>query len=269
MEAASTADFKGRAMGEGIGRLAGRVAVVTGGGSGIGLASARLFAAEGAQLALVDRDDGALARAAADLAACSPLLLAGDVGDETTVAAHARAVLARYGRIDALLACAGFSTGTSVPDTPLAAWEAVIRTNLTGAFLWSRAVLEPMRRAGRGSIILVGSQLAHAGGRSNAAYLASKGAVVSLVQTMAVDHASEGVRVNALIPGAIETPLLAHAFARAADPDAARARSVSRHPLGRLGLPDEVARAALFLAGDESSFTTGSCLRVDGGWLAG
>lgn len=273
MEAASTADFKGWAMGEGTGertgRLAGRVAVITGGGSGIGLASAHLFAAEGARLALVDRDEAALASARAELAAWSPLLLSGDVGDEAAVAAHAQAVLARYGRIDALLACAGFSTGTAVPDTPLQAWEAVIRTNLTGTFLWSRAVLEPMRRAGRGSIILIGSQLALAGGRSNAAYLASKGAVVSLAQTMAVDHAPDGVRVNALIPGAIETPLLAHAFARAADPDAARARSVSRHPLGRLGLPEEVARAALFLASDESSFTTGSCLRVDGGWLAG
>jgi 2-keto-3-deoxy-L-fuconate dehydrogenase len=253
----------------GTGRLAGRVAVITGGGSGIGLASARLFAAEGARLALVDRDEAALAQAEAELAAAGPLLLAGDVGDEATVAAHADAILARYGRLDVLMAGAGFSTGTAVPDTSLAAWEAVIRTNLTGSFLWSRAALEPMRRAGAGSIILVGSQLAGAGGRANAAYLASKGAIVSLVQTMAVDHAHEGVRVNALIPGAIDTPLLARSFARAADPLAARARSVSRHPLGRLGLPQEVARAALFLASDDASFTTGSCLRVDGGWLAG
>ena len=99
--------------------------------------------------------------------------------------------------------------------------------------------------------------------------LTSKGAIVTLMQTMAVDHAPENIRVNAIIPGAIDTPLLRRSFARAADPDAARQRSISRHPLGRFGLPEEVARAALYLASDESSFTTGSCLRVDGGWLAG
>jgi 2-keto-3-deoxy-L-fuconate dehydrogenase len=242
------------------GRLAGKVAVITGAASGIGRAAASLFAAEGCRLALVDREP---------LAMDDALALAGDVGDEDTVQEHAAAVLSRFGRIDILLACAGFSTGTSVPDTALDAWDAVLRTNLTGSFLWSRAVLAPMRRAGAGSIILVGSQLAFAGGRSNAAYLASKGAIVSLAQSMAVDHAAEGVRVNVLVPGAIDTPLLRRAFARAADPAAAEARSVARHPLGRLGRPDEVARAALVLASDESSFTTGACLRIDGGWLAG
>lgn len=243
------------------GRLAGKVAVITGAASGIGAASAALFRAEGCRLALVDR----IAAAADD----DSLALEGDVGDEATVERHRAAVLERFGRIDVLLACAGFSTGTAVPETRLDDWNAVLRTNLTGSFLWSRAVLGPMRKARAGSIILVGSQLAFAGGRSNAAYLASKGAIVSLAQAMAVDHATEGIRVNALVPGAIDTPLLRRAFARAADPEAAEARSVARHPLGRLGRPEEVARAALFLASDESSFTTGSCLRVDGGWLAG
>jgi NAD(P)-dependent dehydrogenase (short-subunit alcohol dehydrogenase family) len=253
------------------GRLAGKIAVITGAASGIGRASASLFAAQGASLALVDRDGEALAVLVRELerTARPVLALEGDVGDEQTVATHAAAVLDRYGTIDVLLAAAGFSTGTGVPDTSLEAWNAVLRTNLTGSFLWCRAVLEPMRRARSGSIILVGSQLAFAGGRSNAAYLASKGAVVSLTQTMAVDHAVEGIRVNAIIPGAIDTPLLNRAFGRAADPQAARDRSVARHPLGRLGRADEVARAALFLASDESSFTTGSALRVDGGWLAG
>lgn len=243
------------------GRLAGKVAVITGATSGIGQASAALFRAEGCRLALVDRT---MRPDAGDA-----LLLEGDVGDEATVERHAAAAIERFGRIDILFACAGFSGGTAVPDTTLEAWEAVLRTNLTGSFLWSRAVLGPMRRQGSGSIILVGSQLAFAGGRANAAYLASKGAIVSLAQSMAVDHAGEGVRVNVLVPGAIDTPLLRRAFARAADPAGAEARSVSRHPLGRLGRAEEVARAALFLASDEASFTTGSCLRVDGGWLAG
>jgi len=248
------------------GRLAGKVAVITGAASGIGLASAELFHAQGCRLALVDRDAAALASAWRPRDA---LILEGDVGDESTVERHAAATLARFGTIDILLASAGFSTGTSVPDTALDAWESVLRTNLTGGFLWARAALGAMRRQRSGSIIFVGSQLAQAGGRANAAYLASKGAIVSLAQSMAVDHADEGVRVNVLVPGAIDTPLLRRAFARSADPAAAKARSAARHPMGRLGRAEEVARAALFLAGDESSFTTGSCLRVDGGWLAG
>ncbi len=243
------------------GRLAGKVAVVTGAASGIGRASAALFASEGCALALVDR--------AAINDAPGALALQGEVGDEATVIRHAAAVMERFGRIDILLTCAGFSTGTSVADTSLDAWDSVLRTNLTGSFLWAREALAPMRRQASGSIIFVGSQLAFAGGRSNAAYLASKGAIVSLAQSMAVDHAADGVRVNVLVPGAIDTPLLRRAFDRAADPAAAEARSVARHPLGRLGRAEEVARAALFLASDESSFTTGSCLRVDGGWLAG
>lgn len=251
------------------GRLAGRVAVITGGASGIGLASARRFAAEGASVALVDRDGSTLAEALAGLAPYPAMALAGDVSVETAVAQNADAVLRRFGRIDILLAAAGFSTGTSVPETALDDWNIVIGANLTGTFLWSRAVLGPMRAQRAGSIILVGSQLAFAGGRANAAYLASKGAIVSLAQTMAADHAMEGIRVNVLVPGAIDTPLLARAFARAADPESTKARSIGRHPLGRLGRAEEVAAAALFLASDESSFTTGSCLRVDGGWLAG
>lgn len=251
------------------GKLAGRVAVITGSASGIGLASATRFVAEGASVVLVDRDDAALSVALANLPSHSTMAIVGDVSAETAVARHADAVLERFGKIDILLAAAGFSTGTSVPDTVLDDWNAVIGTNLTGTFLWCRAVLGPMRAQRSGSIILVGSQLAFAGGRANAAYLASKGAIVSLAQTMAVDHAAEGIRVNVLVPGAIDTPLLARAFARAADPEAVKARSISRHPLGRLGQAEEVAAAALFLASDESSFTTGSCLRVDGGWLAG
>jgi 2-keto-3-deoxy-L-fuconate dehydrogenase len=253
------------------GRLAGLVAVITGAGSGIGRESALLFGAEGASITLVDRDAAQLAIVQEELGerGVEALSLMGDVADEATVSAHAAAVLERFGKVDILLAAAGFSSGASVPDTQLAAWNDVIRTNLTGSFLWSRAVLTPMRAARSGSIILVGSQLAFAGGRSNAAYLAAKGGVVSLMQTMAADHAPEGIRVNALVPGAIDTPLLRRSFARAANPDEARARSVARHPLGRLGRPEEVARAALFLASAEASFTTGSCLRVDGGWLAG
>ena len=252
------------------GRLAGKVAAITGGASGIGLASVRLFSREGADLAIVDRDTGRLADAARECAGGkAPLLLEGDVGDEAAVERHAAAIEERFGGFDVLLACAGWASRKSVPDTTLAEWEGVLNTNLTGSFLWSRAAIRSMRARGGGAIVLIASQLAFAGGRRNAAYLASKGAVASLSRTMAVDHAPEGIRVNAIVPGAIRTPLLESGFGRAEDPAAARAWSVSRHPLGRLGEPEEVARAALFLASDEASFTTGSCLMVDGGWLAG
>lgn len=246
-----------------------RVAVITGAGSGIGAATARLFAQHGARLALVDRDATAVQELTAELTSsgCDAIALVGDVGDEATVAAHSAEIESSFGGMDILFAAAGYSTGTSVPDTSLEQWEGVLRANLTGSFLWSRAVLASMRKAKSGNIILVGSQLATAGGRGNAAYLASKGAIVSLVQTMALDHAAEGIRVNAVIPGAIDTPLLQRAFNRRDNPEEARAASVARHPLGRLGLPEEIAKAALFLASDQSSFTTGSCVRVDGGWL--
>ena len=251
------------------GRLDGKVAVVTGGASGIGLAAVRLFASEGAEIAIVDRDVAGLRGDAGEAGAGAPLLLEGDVGDEAEVEQHAAAVAERFGGFDILLACAGWSNRKSVAETTLHEWEGVLNTNLTGSFLWSRAAIASMRARGGGAIILVASQLAFAGGRHNAAYIASKGAVVSLVRTMAVDHASEGIRVNAIAPGATRTPLLESGLREARDPAAAEAWSISRHPLGRFGTPEEVARAALFLASDDSSFTTGSCLMVDGGWRAG
>jgi 2-keto-3-deoxy-L-fuconate dehydrogenase len=251
-------------------RLAGKIAVITGGASGIGLASAVLFAREGAEVAIVDRDAGGLAAAALAIAAAGavPMTLAGDVGSEAMVEEHTDQILGRHGRIDILLTCAGHSTGKPVPQTTLAEWDSVMRSNLTGTFLWARSAVPAMREAG-GSLIFVSSQLAFAGGRANAAYLASKGAVVSLARGMAVDHAPDGIRVNVLVPGAIDTPLLKHSFARSGDAAGASARSIARHPLGRLGRAEECAKAALFLASDDASFTTGSCLMVDGGWLAG
>ena len=255
----------------GTGRLWGKVAAITGGGSGIGQAAALIFAAEGARIAIVDRDRAAAEETARHLHAAGhdSLVLTGDVGEEATVHAHAEAIAARYGGLDVLLAAAGWSTGRSVADETLADWTAVLTTNLTGSFLWAKVAIQAMRQRGGGAIILVGSQLAFAGGRSNAAYLASKGAVVSLARSMAVDHAADGIRVNVLVPGAIDTPLLQRAFARSANPTEAMARSVARHPMGRLGTAQEMAKAALFLASDESSFTTGACLMADGGWLAG
>ena len=247
-------------------RLGGQVAVITGGGSGIGRAAALRFAREGARVAVIDRDAAAAEAVAGE---AGGMALVGDVADPATVEAHAAAVLAAFGRIDVLVTAAGFSSGGTVATVALDDWDAVIRTNLTGTFLWMRAVLPTMREAGRGSIVTVASQLARAGGRNNAAYIASKGAILSLTKTSALDFAADGVRVNAILPGAILTPLLARSFARSATPDTTREASRQRHPMGRFGRAEEVAEAALYLASEASSFTTGTELVVDGGWLAG
>ncbi len=252
-------------------RLAGKVAVITGAGSGIGRASALLFAQEGARVCLVDKDGPAVGTVAAEVRAVGgeTMVRVADVGAPGQAEADAAAVLARFGGIDVLLTAAGFSCGGTVLTTKPGDWDAVLRTNLGGTWLWARAVLPAMQAAQGGSIVTVASQLARAGGRGNSAYIAAKGAILSLTRTMALDFAADGIRVNAILPGAIETPLLARSFARDAVPEAVRETSRGRHPMGRFGRAEEVAQAALYLAGDASSFMTGTELVVDGGWLAG
>jgi NAD(P)-dependent dehydrogenase (short-subunit alcohol dehydrogenase family) len=251
-------------------RLRDKVAVITGGGSGIGRAAALLFAREGARLCLVDRDAEA-AEAVADTlrsAGGAPLVRVGDVAEPGRAEADAAAVMAAFGRIDVLLTAAGFSCrGDAVTVTP-EDWDAVLRANVWGTWLWARAVLPAMQAQHGGSIITVASQLARAGGRGSVAYITAKAAILGLTKTMALDFVADGVRVNAILPGAIDTPMLARGFARAPVPEAARQASLQRHPMRRFGRPEEVAEAALYLASDAASFTTGTELVVDGGWLA-
>jgi NAD(P)-dependent dehydrogenase (short-subunit alcohol dehydrogenase family) len=165
------------------------------------------------------------------------------------------------------MAAAGFSCGGTVLTTDPADWDAVFRTNVGGTWLWSRAAVPEMQRQGSGSIITLASQLAIAGGRGNSAYIAAKGAIISLTRTMALDFATDGIRVNAIAPGAINTPMLRRSFARHADPEPVREASRNRHAMKRFGKAEEVAGAALHLASDASSFTTGTVMVVDGGWL--
>lgn len=246
-------------------RLDARVAIVTGAASGIGRATAALFAAEGARVVAVDRDAAALAA----LAATHPAIeaQAGEATDEAFARGCVDGAIARHGRLDALVTAAGISLGQPALTTTLDAWDQVFAVNAKGTFLWAREALRVMLPAGRGAIVTVASQLAFAGGRGNAAYVASKGAVASLTRSIALDYATSGVRCNCVLPGATETPMLARAFARSPDPEAARARSRGRHAMERFGRVEETARAILFLAGDESSFTTGAMLPVEGGWL--
>ncbi len=247
-----------------------RVAVITGGGSGIGRATAMLFAKEGANVAIIDRDEAGAAETIALITNGGGKAMAriGDVGKVGSADADASAILDAWGRIDVLMTAAGFSCGGTVTTTDPADWNAVINVNIGGTWLWSRAVIPAMQAQKKGSVITVASQLAIAGGRGSSAYIAAKGAILSLTRTMALDYAGDGIRINAIAPGAVETPLLARGFGRRPDPAAAKEGSRLRHAMQRFGRPEEVAEAALYLASDASSFSTGTTLVVDGGWLA-
>lgn len=251
-------------------RLKGQTAVITGAGSGIGRASALLFAINGAHVVLVDRDAAGLQETMGRIREANGEGSAhvGDVGDGDFANAVISDTVTRYGRLDVLMTAAGFSCGGTVLTTDPADWDAVFRTNVGGTWLWSRAAVPQMKQQGSGSIITLASQLAIAGGKGNSAYIAAKGAIISLTRTMALDFADGGVRVNAIAPGAIDTPMLRRSFARHADPDPIREASRNRHAMKRFGRAEEVAETALHLASDASSFTTGTVLAVDGGWLA-
>jgi NAD(P)-dependent dehydrogenase (short-subunit alcohol dehydrogenase family) len=246
-------------------KLQDKVAIVTGGASGIGAASARLFAAEGARVALVDQDEVGLAKVASGIDA---ITIVADVSRDAQARAGVAQVMEKWGRIDVLLTAAGMSTGGTVDSIDEAAWDRTFDVNVKGTFLWIHHAIPHMIAARSGAIVTIGSQLAQSSPGKNAAYVASKGAIASFTKTLAVDHALQGIRVNALMPGVIDTPMPARSLKRYADPEAMRAYWHERHPMGRIGKPEEVARAALFLACEDSSFVTGHLMFVDGGWTA-
>ncbi len=250
-------------------RLAGKVAVITGAGSGIGRVAASLFAAEGAAVVVADVD-ASLADVAVDEitaaggTACAVVV---DVSDEHQVHAMVETAMTRFGGLHILFNNAGIfpDDDGGVLDTPPETWQRVMDVNLKGVWLGCRAAVPAMLDSGGGSIVNVASFVALMGAATaQIAYTASKGGVLALTRELAVEYARSGIRANSLCPGPIETPLLA---ALLANPDR-RQRRLVHIPIGRFGRPEEIAKAALFLASDDSSFVTGSALVVDGGITA-
>ena len=244
-------------------RLKDKIAIVTGGGSGIGKGIAQAFVREGAKVVIAGRDGKKLGLAAAEIGeSCLPVVA--DMSKAADIQKLVAVTINQFKSVTVLVNNAGVLLPGTAESLSEEDFDQTYSVNVRGLWLLSRAVLPHMRAAGGGSIIHVGSVLSTLGARNRVAYAASKGAVAAMTRAMALDHAAENIRVNCICPGIVETELVA----RFNLDENARRQRVAMHPMGRFGQPEDVAGAAVYLASDESGWTTGTTLTVDGGYSA-
>lgn len=249
------------------GRLDGKVAVVTGAGGAIGSAISRAFAAEGASVAMLDRNAAALRDAAGTVRGAPVAMVVCDVSDAASVKSAVGEAAERLGPATVLVNNAGIAITGTVEEISEDDWDRTFAVNVKSVFLMSREVIPAMRARTGGSIVNVASESAFIGFAMHPAYCASKAAMVHLSRSMANAHAKDGIRVNALCPGTIDTPLYRGFLAQQPDPEATHVAVLAMHPLG-LGTPEDIAHAAVFLASDESRYATGAPFLIDGGSTA-
>lgn len=252
-------------------QLSGKVALITGGASGIGRATALLFAREGATVAIADLNAQAGKAAATQIAQSGgrAIFEPADVTEAEDCRRLADRAIREFGRIDILFNNAGIIRRATVLDLSEEDWDRVMAVNVKAIYLLSREVIPHMQKQGGGSIINTASGWGLAGGAKAAVYCASKGAVVLLTKAMAIDHGPQKIRVNCICPGDTDTSMLRAEAQQLGEANDRFLAEAAKRPLGRVGSPDEIARAVLYLASDASSFVTGTALVVDGGGLAG
>lgn len=252
-----------------MGRLDGKVAVVTGGAHGIGRASAKALGAEGAKVAIGDVDETDGKACAKDIlgAGGEAVFVRTDVTSMDDVRALVGAAVERWGRLDVMVNNVGVAIGGAAGEMSEDDWRRVIDVNLTGVWRGMRVAIPIMIEAGGGSIVNMSSVQGHVGFVGWSGYAASKGGVDALTRQAAVEYAPRGIRVNAIVPGTILTEMNERILREVDDPDALQAEWKAMHPVGRVGTPEEVAAVVVFLASEESSFVTGEALRVDGGMV--
>lgn len=243
----------------------GQVALITGAASGMGEATAREFAAAGGQVVIVDRDETRANQVAFDLKMEPPVV--GDVSDPTFCHRAIELAFERHGRLDVLVNAAGIIVRAGGVETTDEQWQRILGVNLSGVFFMSRAAIAVMRRQGKGAIVNFGSIWGDVGAAGVAAYCATKGGVHLLTKAMALDHAQEGIRINAVCPGEVNTPMLQSERHEPVTPELMQ-RLANTVPMGRLAEPVEIARVVLFLASDAASYMTGSLVTVDAGYTA-